>query len=104
MNDLSNNINNNIKHNNFIKKDKLKNFLNEKIINESPIKNRQIEEENKENINSKGEFRKYSNNLFQLNQKLSLKHTHYKLGNNSNNTRIKTDVPYSNSDISNSDL
>ena len=104
MNDLSNNINNNIKHNNFIKKDKLKNFFNEKIINESPIKNRQIEEENKENINSKGEFRKYSNNLFQLNQKLSLKHTHYKLGNNSNNTRIKTDVPYSNSDISNSDL
>ena len=104
MNEINNNINNNYINNNyFIKKDRLKNFLNENIKNETPKKNKNKENENKENINSKGEFTKYANNLFQLNHKLSLKHTHYKLGNNSN-TRIKTDFPYSNSDISNSDL
>ena len=74
--------------------------MNNKIKNDSPNKIKKI---NKETINSKGEFSKYANNLFQLNHKLSLKHAYYKIGNNSN-TRIKTDVPYSNSDISNSDL
>ena len=99
MNEINNNINNNYINNNyFIKKDRLKNFLNENIKNETPKKNKNQENENKENINSKGEFTKYANNLFQLNHKLSLKHAYYKIGNNSN-TRIKTDVPYSNSDI-----